>query len=231
MTMEIKSRSAETIKGVRVNCGSVAQVKVKAFQTVEQEHDSEKVPHDFRSITVATTHFLGNNESDIRDSILRTMEGHQRQILGTLTVEEIYKDRAAFSEKVRDLVLADLTAMGFELVSYTVTDIDDENGYMQSLGATQTALVKREAAEGQSRNQAEAAKKVAQFEADAESVTAQAKREAHIAVNLQKQAQAESDRDLQMKQQAYNAEVNRAKAEADAAGKIEAERQQQVSGT
>ena len=31
-----------------------------------------------------------------------TMEGHQRQILGTLTVEEIYKDRAAFSEKIRE---------------------------------------------------------------------------------------------------------------------------------
>jgi hypothetical protein len=49
--------------------------------------------------------------------------------------------RAASSEKVRDLVLLDPTAMGFELVSYTgtVTDIGDEKDYMQSLGATQTA--------------------------------------------------------------------------------------------
>ena len=31
-----------------------------------------------------------------------------------------------------------------ELVSYTATSIDN-NGYMESLGATQTALVKREA--------------------------------------------------------------------------------------
>ena len=35
------------------------------------------------------------------------MEGHQRQILGTLTVEEIYKDRAAFSEKVYTCVQID----------------------------------------------------------------------------------------------------------------------------
>ena len=229
MTMEIKSKQAETIKGVRVNCGSVAQIKVKAF--VEAEHGgghSENLDHDMRSITIAATHFLGHDDAHVRDALLRTMEGHQRQILGTLTVEEIYKDRAAFSEKVRDLVLTDLTAMGFELVSYTVTSIDDEDGYMQSLGATQTALVKREAAEGRSRNEAEARKKVAQFDADAETVTAQAQREAHVAVNQQKSIQAESDRDLQMKQSGYNAEVNQAKAQAAAAGEIEKEKQLQA---
>mmetsp|Transcript_3650 Transcript_3650/g.5285 ORF Transcript_3650/g.5285 Transcript_3650/m.5285 type:complete len:493 (+) Transcript_3650:97-1575(+) len=234
MTLEIKSRNAETIKGVRVNCGSVAQIKVKAFCSIPPGTPAAEaatfniLEHDFKSITVAATHFLGEDESTIRDAILRTMEGHQRQILGTLTVEEIYKDRAAFSEKVRDLVYDDLKAMGFELVSYTVTDIDDNNGYMESLGATQTALVKREAAEGQSRNQAEARKKVAQYDADAEMATAEAMRESHIAVNSQKQAEAESDRDLQMKQQAYDAEVNRARAEAEAAGPIEAARQEQA---
>ncbi|KAJ1478152.1 hypothetical protein T484DRAFT_1818580, partial [Baffinella frigidus] len=81
------------------------------------------------SVTVAATHFLGESEETIRDSILltmeghrlcltreetirdsilRTMEGHQRQILGTLTVEEIYKDRSAFSQRIRLLVEGDL---------------------------------------------------------------------------------------------------------------------------
>ena len=63
----------------------------------------------------------------------------------------------------------DLRAMGFELVSYTVTSVDDENGYMQALGATQTALVKREAAEGKARNEAEARKQVAFYNAEADS--------------------------------------------------------------
>jgi|TARA_B110000971_G_scaffold145673_1_gene148753 hypothetical protein len=56
------------------------------------------------------------------------MEGHQRQVIGTLTVEELYKDRASFSTRVKELVDPDLQNMGFELVSYTVTNIDDDEG-------------------------------------------------------------------------------------------------------
>jgi len=237
MTLEIKSVQAETIKGVRVNCGSVAQIKVKALKTdasaantAENQNGTARVTnteYDYPSITLASTHFLGETEDHIRQAILRTMEGHQRQILGTLTVEEIYKDRAAFSERVRELVHDDLKAMGFELVSYTVTHIDDENGYMESLGATQTELVKRTAAEGRALNQAEARKKVAQYDADAEIATAEAAREAHIAVNQQQQAQSESDRDLHIKQAAFETQVNKARAEAEAAGKIETAKQQQ----
>jgi len=228
MTLEIKSHGAETIRGVRVNCGSVAQIKVKALKVpAAGEVAPATAEYDYPSITVASTHFLGHDEDHIREAILRTMEGHQRQILGTLTVEEIYKDRAAFSERVRELVHDDLKDMGFQLVSYTVTHIDDENGYMESLGATQTALVKREAEEGKARNDAEARKKVSQFNADAEMATAEATREAHIAVNTQKQAEAESDRDLNLKKAEYETQVNRAKAEAQAAGQIEKERQEQ----
>jgi flotillin len=237
MTLKINSQSAETIKGVRVNCGAVAQIKVKALAqedtaTSGPQGDSSNVrinaAYDHKSITVAATHFLGESEETIRSAILRTMEGHQRQILGTLTVEEIYKDRSAFSQRIRELVEADLYAMGFELVSYTVTNIDDENGYMESLGATQTALVKREAAEGKARNQAEARKKVAQYDADAEMSTAEALKEAHIAVNVQKQAEAESDRDLNLKKAVFDTEVNRAKAQASAAGEIEQAKQHQA---
>lgn len=124
----------------------------------------------------------------------------------------------------------DLKAMGFELVSYTVTHIDDQNGYMESLGATQTALVKREAAEGKARNESEAQKaqkKVGAFEAEAQIARAMAAKEAHVSVNMQKQNEAESDRDLNMKNAEYSAQVNRARAEAEYAGRIEIERQQQ----
>mmetsp|Transcript_13351 Transcript_13351/g.31006 ORF Transcript_13351/g.31006 Transcript_13351/m.31006 type:complete len:458 (-) Transcript_13351:243-1616(-) len=232
MTLEINSTSSETIKGVRVNCGAVAQIKVKALDIEASAAASVEgrshTKYDMASVTVAATHFLGESEETIRDSILRTMEGHQRQILGTLTVEEIYKDRSAFSQRIRLLVEGDLLAMGFQLVSYTVTSIDDENGYMESLGATQTALVKREAAEGKARNQAEGRKKVAQWDADAEKATAEATKEAHVVVNLQKQAEAESDRDLNLKKASYETQVNRANAEAKAAGEIENAKQQQA---
>jgi flotillin len=43
-------------------------------------------------------------------------------------VEELYKDRAAFSERVREHVYADVSAIGFVLLSYTVTKIADHDG-------------------------------------------------------------------------------------------------------
>ena len=77
-----------------------------------------------------------------------TIDGHQRQVRGTLTVEKIYKDREAFAATVKEGVLEDMANMGYELVSYVVTDVSDDNGYMDALGMTQTAKVKRDAAEG-----------------------------------------------------------------------------------
>jgi hypothetical protein len=60
------------------------------------------------------------------------------------------------------------TSSVFEISPFSFPDnikaISDNNGYMHSLGATQTALVKREAAEGEAKNQSEAAQKVAQAE-------------------------------------------------------------------
>ena len=51
---------------------------------------------------MAAQHFLGQPESEIAEALQLTMEGHQRQVLGTLNVEEIYKDREAFASKVME---------------------------------------------------------------------------------------------------------------------------------
>uniref|UniRef100_A0A7S2S6C3 Band 7 domain-containing protein n=1 Tax=Mucochytrium quahogii TaxID=96639 RepID=A0A7S2S6C3_9STRA len=230
MTIEIESVQAETAKGVRVNVRAVAQVKVKAFHLDDNGKRSEnsgKAECDTGSIILAAQHFLGDSEDAIRDSLRRTLEGHQRQILGTLTVEELYKNRSAFSTKVREHVLEDLSAMGYGLASYVVQKIDDDSEYMQSLGVTQTAIVKREAAEGEAKNTAEARKKVAVYKAEADTAEAIEFQRAHLAVNLQKEQEAASDRDLNLKKAMYDREVNQARAEATAAGPIEDARQQQ----
>lgn len=157
------------------------------------------------------------------------MEGHQRQILGTLTVEEIYKDRAAFSERIREHVHADLEAMGFKLVSYTVTSIHDNGGYMDALGKTQTALVVREAKEGTAKNEAEARKKTMEYKADADIQSAKAAAGAHVEVNEQKEKEAQADRKLNLIKADAMREVNAAKAIAEASYTIEkAVQEQQV---
>uniref|UniRef100_A0A7S3LRV4 Band 7 domain-containing protein n=1 Tax=Aplanochytrium stocchinoi TaxID=215587 RepID=A0A7S3LRV4_9STRA len=240
-TIHIKSHDAETCRGVRVNISSIAQVKVDAWKDIhEQPLDADgrsihakkgrSSAGDLNNtkIKLAAQHFLGGTNESIVDCLQRTLEGHQRQILGTLTVEELYKDRQAFSASVRDHVFDDLASMGFKLVSYTVNDISDNSDYMLSLGITQTAIVKREAAEGKARNESEAKKKVAEYTAQARIAEAHALREAHVVVAQQQEQEAEADRDLNLKKASFEREVNQARAEAEAAGPIESARQGQA---
>ncbi|KAG5181097.1 hypothetical protein JKP88DRAFT_349251 [Tribonema minus] len=219
LTLEVKSKEAETVRGVRVSVNSICQVKVDAYEPVEGHE--ERVLNK-KAVSLACQHFLGRSKEDIKMSILSTLEGHQRQILGTLTVEELYKDRAAFSERVREHVFADISAIGFVLVSYTVTKISDQDGYMIALGATQTALVMREAAEGKAKNDMEASKAVSLSQSLGTTAEAENRAKAHVNVTLAKTTEALANRDLNIK-----AKINTSQAKAEAARNIEAARQQQ----
>ena len=68
---------------------------------------------DDNNIKLAAQHFLGQSPDQVAEALQLTMEGHQRQVLGTLTVEEIYKDREAFATRVRDGVDVDMKNMGY----------------------------------------------------------------------------------------------------------------------
>ncbi|CAM9291103.1 unnamed protein product, partial [Hapterophycus canaliculatus] len=220
ITLTVRSTEAETVRGVRVTVSGTCQVKVDAFT-------HEDLAQNMPQITLACQHFLGKTHAQIHEALLRTLEGHQRQILGTLTVEELYKDRAAFSQRVREHIKEDLNNMGFALVSYTVNQVLDSNGYMEALGAAQTALVKREAAEGESKNVSEAKKRVAENESSANMVEASYHAEAHVGVAMEDEKRAAADRDLAIKRAAYKAEVNQAEAAAAVAFDIEKAKQGQ----
>ena len=43
---------------------------------------------------------------EISNLLKQALEGHQRQILGTLTVEQVFRDRATFSSNVREHVVS-----------------------------------------------------------------------------------------------------------------------------
>merc|ERR1711892_1314538 len=135
MTLQINGDHVNTKQGVPIRCIGVAQVKVESRQE--------------QMLSTACTHFLGKDEETIRSIALETMEGHQRAIMGQMTVEEIYQDRKAFSVKVFEVASTDLMNMGIFVVSYTLKDIRDRDGYLKALGMGRTAQVKRDARIGE----------------------------------------------------------------------------------
>lgn len=53
---------------------------------------------------------------------------------GTLTVEEVYKDRDQFAALVREVAAPDVGRMGIEILSFTIKDVYDDVQYLASLG-------------------------------------------------------------------------------------------------
>merc|ERR1712079_224365 len=132
-------------------------------------------------------------------------------IMGNMTVEEIYRDRQTFSQKVFNVASVDLHNMGIAVISYTLKDVRDEVGYLASLGQARTAQVKKDALIGE----AEARRDATIAEAMAEEQRMEAKLVNDTEI-------ARSKRDFELKKASYDTEVNTAKAEAEMAYSLQA---------
>jgi len=119
MTLEIDMPHVYTIQGIPINVMAVAQVKVQG---------------DINHIRRAAEGFLGMPVDDIQATIKETVAGHLRGIVGTLTVEELYREQKIFQDKVRDEAHKDLEGMGFEFRSFVFRAIHDDEGYLNALG-------------------------------------------------------------------------------------------------
>ncbi|MDX1613371.1 MAG: SPFH domain-containing protein [Candidatus Promineifilaceae bacterium] len=191
MTIDIVTPDVPTVEGVPVTVDGVAQVKIGS---------------DENSIRTAAIQFLSKTQDEIRHVAHETLAGHLRAILGTLTVEQLYRDREAFAQKVQEVSGDDMASMGMEIVSFVIKDISDAEGYLEALGRPRIAQVKRDADIGE----AEASR-------DATIRSAEARQEGESAKFRAETKIAESEKDYQVEKAAYEAEVNRRRAEAELA--------------
>lgn len=191
MTIEVITPKVYTVQGVAVTVDGVAQVKVRGSDV---------------AIATAAEQFLSKSTGEIKNVALQTLEGHLRAILGTLTVEEVYRDRDAFAQKVQEVAAGDLANMGLTIISFTIRDIRDEEGYLDSLGKARTAEVKRDAAVGE-----------ANAQRDARIQAARALQEAREAEIESETRIAEADKEYKVQKAGYDAAINREQAEAELA--------------
>lgn len=191
MTIDITTPDVPTSQGVPITVDGVAQVKIGS---------------DENSIRTAAIQFLSKTQSEIRHVAHETLAGHLRAILGTLTVEQLYRDREAFAQKVQEVSGDDMASMGLEIVSFVIKDISDSEGYLEALGRPRIAQVKRDAAIGE----AEAARDATIESARARQQGESAKFEAETKI-------AASRKDFEVEKAAFEQQTNRRRAEADLA--------------
>ncbi len=197
MTLDVTTPEVYTCQGVPIIVDGVAQIKIKK---------------DEASLHAAAERFLGKMPEEIAKIALETVQGHLRAILGTLSVEDIYKNRDQFAQKVQEISAGDLGNMGLGIDSFTIRDIRDKHGYLEALGKPRIAEVKRTAAIAE----AVAAKEASIAQADAERETRQRQAEA-----MRLSQEAEAKRDAAVAE--ANADKVRRQREADAVARRAAE--------
>lgn len=206
----VEIRQTKTALGVTINAEGVVVIKVK---------------NDESSILAAVQQFNSAKEAEtvntIRTQASEVCKGKLREIVSSMSVEDIYNDRESFAAKVQQVAGTELGDMGLELKSFTINDITDDEGYIEALGKEQIAKVKSAAsiAEAEADKEreiktAEAAKEKQIRTAEARKIGKQAELEAETQV-------AEAEKNKQLKILAYKKEQEALRAVSDAAYQIQ----------
>lgn len=207
-TVEIKQ--TKTSLGVPINAEGVVVLKVK---------------NDNQSILTAVQQFncdkADQTVGNIRTQASEVCKGKLREIVSSMSVEDIYNDRESFASKVQQVVGTELGEMGLELKSFTINDITDEEGYIEALGKEQIAKVKSTAAIAEAEAAKEREIRTAEALKEKQIRTAEARKVGKQA-ELESEAQiAESEKNKELKILAFKKEQETQKAMSDAAYQIQ----------
>ncbi|MGH0419900.1 flotillin family protein [Bacillus cytotoxicus] len=199
--LEVGTRDTYTKQGVPVTVNGVSIIKVGS--TIEE-------------VSTAAEQYLGKETEELKVEAKEVLEGHLRAILSSMTVEDAYSNREQFAQKVHEVASSDLKKMGLRIVSFTIKEITDKNGYLDALGQPQIATVKRDAQIANAEREKEA--RIEKARAEKEAKEAEYQRDAQI---------AEAEKYKELKVQSYKKEQEQARADADLSYELQQAKAQQ----
>jgi flotillin len=195
ISLLIKTPEVLTHGGVPILAEASAQVKVHS--TLDKIH-------------IAAENFLSLGRDGIREVAVNILEGKVREVIGTMTVEDIYRGRQEFAQQVARAAHEDFDRIGLVLLSFSLKDISDTQGYIDSLSRPQIAAAKRDAAIAQAETEKEAVVK-----------SSQARKEAEVARLSAEALIAKAQWDNEAKKAESLTFVNQRKAQADHSYELE----------
>ena len=158
-----------------------------------------KIADDYQSIANAARRFLEQEEQmDVK--VHNVFAGHLRSIIGTMTVEDLIRNRDKLTRATRESSASEMERLGLTIDSLQIQEIVDNSGYIDNLSMPEAARVAKEARIAQAASDREATER--EQEADALKVAARSTSE--------------------IKQAQVTAEAQKAQAEAEQAGPLAA---------
>jgi flotillin len=117
--IEIPLRGALSMENIRVNVPSVFTVAVGTQPDV---------------MTNAAIRLLDLTVDDIRKQAEEIIFGQLRQVIASMKIEDINRDRETFLQHIQNSVEPELKKIGLVLINVNITDIQDESGYIDAIG-------------------------------------------------------------------------------------------------
>ena len=190
--ISVQLTDAVTSQGIKVQVQGVATFKIG---------------RDVESLRNAAERFLDAKDDQVDSIVKNVLEGSLRAIVGTLTIEELIRDRQKLLQQVQDAAKGDLATSGLQIDAFTIQSFTDESNYIELLGQQNLATVERDA-------------RMAKAGADQEAAVREAEAQ-QVKINAQ--------RDVSLKQAETQTQVLAANARAEQAGPLaQAEAQQEV---
>lgn len=119
MQIEIPLRGALSMENIRVNVPSVFTVAIGT--TPEQMQN-------------AAIRLLGLSTMEIKKRSEDIIFGQLRQVIASMNIEDINRDRDKFLEAIQKSLEPELRKIGLVLINVNITDITDESGYIEAIG-------------------------------------------------------------------------------------------------
>ena len=164
----------------------------------------------------AAESILNMTEDNLIRQVQQVLQGNMREIIGTVDIKKLVQDRQGVANSVRENVVPDMAKMGIEVVNFNIQSFTDDNHVIENLGIDNIAQISKDAA-------------IAKANADRDVTIA--KSAAEEAANRSRvdasQKIIEQNTQLSLKESALKQQTDTAKAQADAAYKIEEQKRQQ----
>jgi len=159
--ISVQLADAVTSQGIKVQVQGVATFKIG---------------RDVESLRNAAERFLDAKPEQVDSIVKNVLEGSLRSIVGTLTIEELIRDRQKLLQQVQDAAKGDLATSGLQIDAFTIQSFSDESNYIELLGQQSVATVSRDARMAKASTDQEAAVR----EAEAQQIKINAARDVSL---------------------------------------------------
>lgn len=175
-----------------------------------------KISSDPALLDRAAESILNMSEENLIRQVQQVLQGNMREIVGTVDIKKLVQDRQGVANSVKENVVPDMAKMGIEVVNFNIQSFSDDNHVIENLGIDNISQISKDAA-------------IAKANADrdvtiAKSIAEEAANRSRVEAN---QKIIEQNTALSLKQSELKQQTDTAKAQADAAYKIEEQKRLQ----